>query len=160
MKRCLLLVVGLVVSTIGLSSQGKSVVVVQPFTVASGIELPYDMKLMQTQLVAELKVELGKTFTVVGEAPAAADGPVYTLDGEITGWRPGNAAKRMFVGMGSGREASDIQYRLTDSSGQKVVDQKDTVRTNFYSQGAGSSGTLAHPIALKIAERIKAAKLK
>jgi hypothetical protein len=34
------------------------------------------------------------------------------------------------------------------------------VRTNFYSQGAGSVGTLAHPIADKIADRIKEAKLK
>jgi len=160
MKKCVLLIVGLVVSTIGVSSQGKRVIVVQAFTVGTGVELPYDMKLMQTQLVAELKVELGKEFTIVGESPTAADGTLYTLDGEVTGWRPGNAAKRMFVGMGSGREASDIQYRVTDSSGQKVVDQKDTIRTNFYSQGVGSSGTLAHPIAQKIAERIKNAKLK
>ena len=160
MKRCLLLLVGLAVSTIGLSSQGKRVIVVQAFTIASGVELPYDMKLMQTQLVAELKVELGKEFTIVGDAPTAPEGALYTLNGEITGWRPGNAAKRLVVGLGSGREASDIQYRVTDSSGQKVLERKDTVRTNFYSQGAGSSGTLAHPVAQKIAERIKDAKLK
>jgi len=49
---------------------------------------------------------------------------------------------------------------VTDSSGQKLLEQKDTIRTNFYSQGAGSSGTLAHPIAQKLAERIKDAKLK
>ena len=160
MKKSLLLVVGLAVSTIGLSSQGKRVIVVQPFTVATGVELPYDMKLMQTQLVAELKVELGKEFTIVGDPTTTPEGALYTLSGEITGWRPGNAAKRLVVGLGSGREASDIQYRVTDSSGQKVVDRKDTVRTNFYSQGAGSSGTLAHPVAQKIAERIKDAKLK
>ena len=62
--------------------------------------------------------------------------------------------------MGSGREASDIQYRVTDGAGKHVVDRKDTIRTNFYSQGAGSTGTLAHPIAQKIADRIKDAKLK
>ena len=160
MKKCLLLVVGLAVSTIGLSSQGKRVLVVQAFTVATGVELPYDMKLMQTQLVAELKVDLGKEFTIVGDTPTAPEGARYTLNGEITGWRPGNAAKRLVVGLGSGREASDIQYRVTDSSGQKVLERKDTVRTNFYSQGAGSTGTLAHPVAQKIADRIKDAKLK
>ena len=160
MKKCLLLIVGLVVGTIGLSSQAKRVLVVQAFTVGTGVELPYDIKLMQTQLVAELKVELAKEFTIVAEPPTAPEGALYTLGGEITGWRPGNAAKRLVVGLGSGREASDIQYRVVDSSGQKVVDRKDTVRTNFYSQGAGSSGTLAHPIAQKIAERIKDAKLK
>jgi uncharacterized protein DUF4410 len=160
MKKYLLLVIGLAFATIGLSSQGKRVLVVQAFTVATGVELPYDMKLMQTQLVVELKVELGKEFTIVGDNPTTPEGAVYTLNGEITGWHPGNAAKRLVVGLGSGREASDIQYRVTDSSGQKVLDRKDTVRTNFYSQGSGSSGTLAHPVAQKIAERIKDAKLK
>ena len=62
--------------------------------------------------------------------------------------------------MGSGRESSDVVYRVTDSGGAKVLDKKDTIRTNFYSQGAGSTGTLGHPIAQKIAERIKSAKLQ
>ncbi|MCM3880492.1 MAG: DUF4410 domain-containing protein [Vicinamibacterales bacterium] len=143
-----------------LFSQGKSVIVVQPFTTASGVNLPYDMKLLQTQLVPEFKVQLGKEFDVVTDAPTAPQGAVYTLDAEITGWRPGNAAKRLVIGMGSGREASDIQYRLTDGSGKKVLERTDTIRTNFYSQGAGSNGTLAHPIAQKIGERIKEAKIK
>ena len=160
MKKSLLLIVGLALSATGLSSQGKSVMVVQPFTVATGVALPYDVKLMQSQLVAELKVMLGKDFDIVAEAPATAQSTIYALDAEITGWRPGNAAKRLVVGLGSGREASDIQYRVTDGSGKRVLDGKDTVRTNFYSQGAGSTGTLAHPIAQKIAERIKDAKLK
>jgi hypothetical protein len=160
MKKYLLVVIGIAISTMVLSSQGKRVLVVKAFTVASGVDLPYDMKLMQTQLVAELKVELGKEFTIATEVPTATESALYTLDGEITGWRPGNAAKRLVVGLGSGREASDIQYRVTDSAGQKILERKDTVRTNFYSQGAGSSGTLGHPIAQKIADRIKDAKLK
>jgi hypothetical protein len=41
-----------------------------------------------------------------------------------------------------------------------MADVKVTVRTKFYSQGAGSTGTLTHPIAQKIADRIKDAKLK
>ena len=115
---------------------------------------------MQPQLVAEFKVMLGKEFDIAAEAPTTSPGTIYTLDGEITGWRPGNAAKRIIVGLGSGREASDIHYRVTDASGKQVLERKDTVRTNFFSQGAGSTGTLAHPIAQKIAERIKEAKLK
>ena len=160
MKKWLGLVIGLVVSTAGLSSQGKRVIVVEPFTLASGVELPYDIKQLQAGLVADLKVQIGKDFDVVGEAPSAPQGSVYKLNGEITGWRPGNAAKRMLIGMGSGRESSDIHYWVTDSSGQRPVDKTDTIRTNFYSQGAGSVGTLVHPIAQKIAERIKDAKLK
>jgi hypothetical protein len=160
MKKCLLLIVGFVLSTIGVSSQGRPVIVVQAFTTAAGVQLPYDLKLMQPQLVAEFKVMLGKEFDIAAEAPTTSPGTIYTLDGEITGWRPGNAAKRIIVGLGSGREASDIHYRVTDASGKQVLERKDTVRTNFFSQGAGSTGTLAHPIAQKIAERIKEAKLK
>lgn len=102
------------------------------FTAATGVELPYDLKLMQPQMVADLKVPLSKEFDIVAEAPATPEGAIYTLDGEITAWHPGNA----------------------------VLERKDTVRTDFYSQGAESTGTLAHPIAQKIADRIKEAKLK
>jgi len=162
MKRWLLLTagLGLMLSAAAISAQSKSVIVVQPFTTASGVDLPYDMKQMQTQLVPEFKVMLGKEFDITTEVPAAPQGTIYMVDAQITAWRPGNAAKRMLVGMGSGREASDIEYRVTDSTGRKVIDRKETVRTNFYAQGTGSSGTLAHPIAQKIAEGIKDAKLK
>jgi Domain of unknown function (DUF4410) len=146
-------------SAIG-SAQGKPVLVVQTFSTAPDVTLPYDMKQLQAQLVPELKVMLGKEFDVVGEAPTGAKGTVYTLHGEITGWRPGNAAKRILVGMGSGRESSDIKYHVADGGGKHVVENTDTIRTNFYSQGAGSTGTLAHPIAQKISERIKDAKLR
>jgi Domain of unknown function (DUF4410) len=160
MKKCLLLIVGLTLSTAGVSAQGKPVIVVQAFTTAPGVEVPYDMKLMQSQLVAEFRVMLGKEFEILPEAPVSPPGAMYRLDCEITGWRPGNVAKRLVVGLGSGREASDIQFRVTDGSGKKVLERKDTVRTNFYSQGAGSTGTLAHPIAQKISERIKDAQLQ
>jgi hypothetical protein len=160
MKRGLPLVVGIALSTVSLSTQGRPLIVVNAFTVATGVELPYDLKQMQPQLVAEFKVMLGKQYDIVAEAPATASGTIYTLDAEITGWRPGNAAKRLLVGLGSGREASDIQYRVTDSSGKKFLERKDTVRTNFFSQAAGSTGTLAHPIAQKIAERIKNVELR
>jgi Domain of unknown function (DUF4410) len=160
MKKNLFLVVAMTLSTVTASAQGKPVIVVQPFAVATDVELPYDMKVMQAQLIAELKVMLSKQFDIAADAPASLSASIYTLHGEFTGWRPGNAAKRVLVGLGSGREASDIQYQLTDSSGKKVLERSDTVRTNFYAQHAGSTGTLAHPVAQKIAERIKDAKLK
>src|SRR5262249_34262124 len=159
MKHALL--ASLILTSVALSAAEKPVIVVKEFTAAQGVEWPYDMKTMQAQTVAELKVSLGKTFDVVAEAPAAAAASVYTLSVKIEDWRHGNAAKRMLIGMGSGREAADISYSVTDASSSKVVvDKKDTIRTNFYSQGAGSVGTLAHPIADKITERINDAKLK
>jgi hypothetical protein len=65
MKKCLLLTVGLALATAALSSQGKPAILVQPFTTAAGVDLPYDMKLMQTQLVPEFKVMLGKEFDIL-----------------------------------------------------------------------------------------------
>lgn len=159
MRKPLVLAVGLTFFVTALASQGKPVIVVNAFTKAAGVELPYDMKLLQTQLLPEFKVMLGKQFDIVAEPPTAPQGTVYTLDAEITAWRPGNAAKRILVGLGSGREASDIQFRVMDGSGKQVIDRQETIRTTFFAQGAGSSGTLAHPIAQKIADRIKDAKL-
>jgi uncharacterized protein DUF4410 len=160
MKRPLLLLLTLTIAPSAVSAQVKPVLTVQAFTTAADVTLPYDMKLLQTQMVAELAVMLGKEFQVVAESPSTATESLYSLNGEITSWRPGNAAKRLIVGLGSGREAMDLQYRVSDAAGKQVVGGKDTIRTNFYSQGAGSTGTLAHPIAQKIAERIKGAKLK
>jgi hypothetical protein len=116
---------------------------------------------MQTQTVAELKAKLGKQFDIVTEAPADPKAKVYTLSGEVTGWRPGNAAKRMLVGMGSGRESADIHYWIIDETGERKFDHKDTIRAEFYSNNyAGSVGQLAHPFASKIAKRLDDAKLK
>ncbi len=160
MKMRLLLALGVSLPALAFASQAKPTIVVNTFTAASDVVWPYDMKVMQAQTVAEFKVKLGKDFEIVAEAPATPQGTVYTLDVNIAGWRKGNAAKRLIVGLGSGRESADIHYRLTDNSGKTVLDRRDTVRTNFYSQGAGSVGTLVHPLAEKMADRIKDAKLK
>ena len=72
MKKHWLLVVGLTLWPVALSAQDKPVIVVQVFTTAAGVTLPYDMKLMHAQIIPEFKVMLGKEFEIVGEAPAAA----------------------------------------------------------------------------------------
>jgi uncharacterized protein DUF4410 len=154
-----LVVVGVVLSQAVAAAQTKPALVVQAFKTAPDVTLPYDLGLLQTQLVAELKVMLGKEFDVMAERPASPAGNLYLLDGDITGWRAGNAAKRFLVGMGSGREALDLSFRVSDSK-EKLFERKDTIRTNFYSQGAGSTGTLAHPIAQKIADRVRDARLR
>ena len=118
----------LALAPLALSAQHKPTLIVNPFTTGQGVELPYDLKQLHGQLVAELRVMLGKEFTVVAEAPTTPTGKVFTLGGEIVAWRPGNAAKRLLVGMGSGREASDIAYTVTDASGAKVVDKSAAFR--------------------------------
>jgi len=161
MKKSLLLIVALALAPIAMSAQQqKPVIVVEMFTATSDVVWPYDMKQVQERTVAEFKVMLGKDFDIVAEAPTAPQGTVYTLKTQVTAWKAGNLATRMVVGLGAGRESADIKYQVTDGSGKKVIERKDTIRTNFYSQGGDSSGTLAHPLAQKIAQRIKDAKLK
>ena len=142
-------------------SPAKPIIVVSAFVTTKEVVWPYDMKELQKQTVAELYAKVGKECEVAAEAPTGAHGRVYTLNGEVTSWRPGNRAKRMLVGMGSGRETADIHYWLTDESGEKAFDSKDTIRAEFWGNAyEGSVGQLAHPFADKIAGRIKGAKLK
>jgi hypothetical protein len=108
-----------------------------------------------------MRTKLGTQFDVVTEPPLVAPEHLYTLNGEIVGWRAGNAAKRALIGFGSGRESADIHYWITDQAGKTILDKKDTVRAEFWGNAfAGSVGQLAHPFADKISNRIRDAKLK
>jgi hypothetical protein len=141
-------------------AQDKPVIVVHAFTTASNVAWPYDMKQMQTQTLAELKAKLSSRYEIVADPPTTTQ-KVYTLDGEVTGWRSGNAAKRLLVGMGSGRESADLHFWVTDFSGKMLLERKDTIRAEFWGNAyAGSVGQLAHPFADKIAGRIEDAHLE
>lgn len=140
-------------------AQDKPAIVVHTFTATPGQPWPYDMKQMAAQTVAELQRKDGKRFDVAIEAPAN-QAKTYTLDGEVAEWHPGNRAKRLVVGMGSGRETAKIHYWLTDASGKKVFEHTDTIRAAFWGNGyADSVGQLAQPFADKIADRLAEAKL-
>jgi hypothetical protein len=160
MRRFLPLALAVVLAPAALSAQEKPTLIVRPLTAAADVVLPYDLPQLHDQIVAEFEVMLGKDFEIASEPPAPPHGRLYTLDVEITRWQAGNTVKRLIVGLGSGREAADIHYRVDDQSGNTVLDRRDTIRTQFYAQGKGSTGTLGHPFADKIAERIKDAKLK
>jgi hypothetical protein len=156
----LIVMAGVVLAAAAGYAQDKPVIVVHIFTASSDVAWPYDMKQMQIQAVAELKAKLGTRYEIVAEAPAT-NTHAYTLDGEVTGWRPGNRAKRMLVGMGSGRESADLHFWLTNAAGKKIVDRKDTIRAEFWGNAyEGSVGQLAHPFADKIAGRVEDAKLE
>ncbi len=143
------------------TSPSKPVIVVSAFATTKAVSWPYDMKELQRQTVAEMNAKAGTEYEVAPEMPTTAHGHIYTLNGEVTAWHPGNRAKRMLVGMGSGRETAEIHYWLTDERGEKVFDNKDTIRAEFWGNAyAGSVGELAHPFADKIGGRIKNAKLK
>ena len=133
----------------------KPTLVVQTFTLASGVNWPYDMKQLQVQTVTELKLKAGDQYNVLTEVPNAEE-HTYTLQGEVLEWRAGNRAKRMMVGMGSGREEAKIHYWLMEKDGKKVFEHTDTIRQAFWGNAyANSVGELAQPFADKIAERLK-----
>jgi len=142
-----------------LQAQEKPAIVVHPFTTATGVSWPYDMKQMVIQTVAELQTKDGKKFDVSAEAPAGR-AHVYTLDGKVLEWNPGNRAKRMLVGFGSGRETAKIHYWLSDEAGKKLFEHEDIIRAEFWGNAyVGSVGQLAQPFADKIATRLNEAKL-
>jgi len=143
------------------NAQEKPVLVVHPFSVASGVSFPYDMSELQSQAMDELKSKDGSQFDVVAETPANQS-RVYILDGEVLEWHKGNTAERMLIAMGSvaGRENAKIHYWLTDKNGKKIFEHTDTIRQTFMSNGHEKSvGTLARPFAGKVAERLKGANL-
>jgi hypothetical protein len=142
-------------------AQDKPALVVHAFTVASGVNFPYEMNQLQTQAIEEIKAKDGEQFNVISDAPPN-QARVYTLDGEILEWHKGNTAERLVIAMGSvaGRENAKIHYWLTDKDGKKVFDQTDTIRQLFMRNGHEKSvGTLARPFAEKVAERLKDTKL-
>lgn len=137
----------------------RDAVIVREFTVSEKTSWPYELKQLQSQTVAELKAKADNVDVLVGP-PATPRTHTYMLDGEIVSWRSGNAAKRWVVGMGSGREAAEIHYWLTDDQGKRVFEHKDTIRAEFWGNAyAGSVGQLAHPFASKIAARLSQTKL-
>lgn len=138
----------------------RGALIVREFGVSNKVGWPYDIQQMQTQTIAELRAKSGEHLDVLIDAPATPRTHTYTLEGEIVSWRPGNRAKRMMIGMGSGRESAEIHYWLTDNQGKKIFEHKDTIRAEFWGNAYQSSvGELAHPFASKIAERLTEAKL-
>jgi hypothetical protein len=156
----MILLVALALMPVILIGQERPIIVLHAFTAAADVAWPYDMKLMQTQTIAEEKAKIGKQYEVTADAPASGHARVYTLDGEVLGWRAGNRAERMLVGWGTGREWAEIHYWLTDDAGKQVFDYKDTIKAVFWGNAyEGSVGQLSHPIADKIARRLADARL-
>jgi Domain of unknown function (DUF4410) len=142
-----------------LQAQEKPAIVVQPFTTANGVSWPYDMERMTSQTLAELQTKDGKKYEISNAAPLSR-AHYYSLGGEVLAWHPGNRAKRVLVGVGTGRETAKIHYWLADETGKKVFEHEDTIRAEFWGNAyADSVGQLAHPFADKIAGRLAEAKL-
>lgn len=160
-RRMILAVFVLAVAFVPLGAQEKPVLVVHPFTIASGVDFPYDMKDLQTQAIEEINAKNPDEFNAVSDT-AAAQARVYVLDGEVLEWHKGNKAERLFIAGGSvtGRENAKIHFWLTDKDGRKVYETTDEIRQLFMrNRKEKSAGTLNRPFADKLSERLKEAKL-
>ena len=141
-------------------SQERPVIVVKAFALSSDAAFPYDLKQLQISVHAELKARFAKeAVDVVMEAPAGARGKVYVIEGEFSNWKVGSTAKRVLVGFGAGREGTDLHFTITES-GKKVVDGTERIKAPFVGSAyQGNVGQLAHPVADKLGDRIKNAKI-
>ena len=135
-------------------TQKKITIVVREFSVAKGVQWPYSTQQLQKATVAELVTKCGNRVKPVTVAPENKE-KVLFLEGEIISWKAGNRAKRLMIGLGSGRETAKIHFYLKDSSGKKVYEHTDTIRQSVWGGGyAPSAGELMQPFANKIAKRI------
>ena len=160
-KRMALVIFVVALGFVPARAQEKPALVVHAFTIASGVNFPYDMKDLQAQAIGEIKAKDGEQFDVVSDAPPNL-ARVYILDGEVLEWHKGNTAERMLIAAGTvaGRENAKIHFWLTDKDGKKVLEQTDTIRQLFMrNKHEKSTGMLARPFREKIAERLKDAKV-
>ena len=99
--------------------QGKPTLIIETFAVSTSVPWPYDMNQLKLETFSELLKKDSQYFVVLPEPVQDAKDAVYTLRGEVLEWHPGNRAKRLLVGMGTGRETAKIHYWLTDISGKR-----------------------------------------
>lgn len=159
MKRILFVLLALSVLPLASRTQQKPCIIVKPFQKSAEVPWPYDPAKMAEQTAAQLQLKLIKNFTATTE-PSQTCATPYVLEGEILAWHPGNRAKRVLVGAGTGRENAKIRFWFDDNSGKRIFKHEDTIRAEFWgNEYANSVGQLAGPFAAKIAGRLHEAKL-
>lgn len=137
-------------------------IVVDQFTAKTGVDWPYDFKLLQTEMVDKIKKKAGDKAMVAAAAPAGSD-KIYKLDGEITRMFQRNDLDGHSGGVSSNTEVVSVHYWLTDPSGKKVFDKSstyDTASTASYSDALfGTSGPMARDLESDVAGKINGAKI-
>jgi hypothetical protein len=135
------------------ASSGKPLIVVKLFTTASENTWPYDMKKMQVVTASEIE-SICEKYEVTTDEIQAGRTHYYSLEGKVLSWHPGSMHWPV-----TSRENAEIQFWVSDESGKKVFESKDTIRGGMPNYGA-DVGFLLHPFADKIAHRLKYAKLR
>ena len=104
-------------------------------------------------------------FKGVVKDEEAKDAPAgYVLEGVLTNFEAGNAAKRLMVGFGSGRSHAIFDFVLKDSTGNVVWKKSIKQTASFWFNGTTSSAAeraeLPDGLAKKLVEELKKAQSK
>jgi uncharacterized protein DUF4410 len=106
------------------------------------------------------------TFKSVLKEEEAKDAPAnYVLEGQLVDFDPGNAAKRLVIGLGSGRSHATFDFVVKEVSTGQVVWQKQIKQTaSFWFNGTTSSAAeraeLPDGLAKKLMEELKKSQPK
>lgn len=90
--------------------------------------------------------------TVLTERPAGFDG--LELGGRLVAFKPGNAAVRAVVGLGSGRASARFEFVLTDMASGKVVWRGTVKAVAAFFGSSGSSHGQRQELPERVAERL------
>lgn len=144
-------------------------VVVQPFetSVKGAIGLP---EATRTSVIRALK-EAGTFAAVLTPEEAVTKlspddkTPRLDLQAKLVDFAPGNAAKRLMVGFGSGRAHARFDFTLKDAASGEVVWQGSVKQTasywfNQYTSSASERGELPEGVAKKLVEQLNKARPK
>jgi len=93
-------------------------------------------------------------------ATEAGKAGLLRLSAQLVDFEPGNAAKRLMVGFGSGRAHAGFEFTLRDPATNQIVWQKRLKQTaSFWFNGTTSSaaerGELPEALAKKLVEELK-----
>jgi len=163
LKTCLALFAALAL-TAGMACAQKAAptIVVDQFTAKTGVDWPYDFKLLQTELVNKIKKKAGDKAMVGANAPAGST-EIYKLDGEITRMFQQNDLDGHSGGVSSNTEVISVHYWLTDGNGKKVFDKSSTYNTPSTASYSDAlfctSGPMARDLESDIVGKINGSKI-
>jgi hypothetical protein len=149
----------------GLKAAGRSpgpysAVEVDRFVGQRGIAFPTDY---QTAVAQDIAREISLAFPtvlIVHQGDPAPDGhAVLRIAGVVTGFKPGNKAKRSLIGFGSGATVVKAQVWFIDGATGQVLVNREVQGTTWTGIGGGDSQDAGQSLAKKLAKYCNSAHL-
>ncbi len=130
------------------------------FVPVRGVAFPPDY---QSALVEDIAREISlafETVMIVRQGDAMPYGhAVLRIAGIVTQFKPGNRAKRQFIGLGAGATVVDAQIRFSDAATGQVLLTHEAKGVTWTGIAGGDSRDAANSLARKVAKLCKAGHL-